>query len=84
MAVRVAGLALGGRAEQGGHVVLALDVGLVREIEVAAIRLRLAGESGFQVVVGLGAFEGFHVRASGWIDGLVALRYGILLTQCKA
>ena len=38
MAVRVAGLALGGRAEDGGDVVEAFDVGLLREIEIAAIR----------------------------------------------
>src|SRR5258706_11300204 len=65
--VRVAGLALGGGTEDRGDVVLALDVGLVCEIEVTAVRLRLAGERGLEVVVGLGAFEGFHADLQ-WND----------------
>src|SRR5678815_4128222 len=44
VAVGVPGLAFGGRAEQRGDIVLPFDVGLVREVEVAAVRLRLAGE----------------------------------------
>src|SRR4051812_45011056 len=44
VAVRVAGLALGGVAEQARDVGLALDVGDLREVEVATVRLRLAGE----------------------------------------
>jgi hypothetical protein len=56
----MAGLALGGRAEHGGDVVVALDVGLLGEIQVAAVGLALAGESGLQVVFGLGSLEVRH------------------------
>jgi NAD/NADP transhydrogenase alpha subunit len=54
VAVGVAGLALGGGAENGRDVVVALDIGLVREVEVAAVGLRFAGEGGFQATFGLG------------------------------
>ncbi len=57
MAVRVAGLAFGGRAEHGRHVVEAFDVGLGCEIEVAAIRLGLAGEGVLEILFGLAALE---------------------------
>ena len=57
MAVRMAGLAFGGRAEHGGDVVVAFDVGLLREIEIAAVRLALAGKSSLQIVLGLGALR---------------------------
>src|SRR5258708_10956417 len=60
VAVRVPGLTLGGRAEDRRDVVLAFDVRPAREVEVTAVCLRLAGERGLEVVVGLGAFEGFH------------------------
>ena len=60
VAVGMAGLAFGRRAEQRRDVVLAFDVGLVREIQVAAVRLRLAGERGLEVVVGFRAFEVIH------------------------
>jgi hypothetical protein len=79
MPVRMAGLAFRGGAEDRGHIVLALDIRLVGEIEVAPVRLGFAGESGLEVVVGLGAFERFHScllekseietyvrRTSGW------------------
>ena len=49
VAVRVAGLALGRRAEHRRDVVLPFDVGLVREIEIAPVRLRFAGERVLQV-----------------------------------
>src|SRR5579859_2941995 len=62
MAVGVAGLALGGRAEHGSDVVIALDVGLLREIEIAAVGLALASERGFQITLGLRAFERRHGR----------------------
>jgi glyoxylase I family protein len=55
--VGVAGLAFGGRAEHGGDVVVAFDVGLVREIQVAAVGLRFAGKCGLQVAFGLGSLE---------------------------
>ncbi|KOT06633.1 hypothetical protein DM77_1002 [Burkholderia mallei] len=62
VAVRVARFALGGRAEQRRDVVLPLDVRLRREVEVAAIRLRFAGERVFQVLFGLAALELCHLR----------------------
>jgi hypothetical protein len=58
--VRVAGLAFGGGTEHGSDVVLAVHVGLVCEVQVAAVRLRFAGESGLQVLFGLGALESCH------------------------
>src|SRR4051794_3022007 len=51
--VRMAGLALGGVAEQARDVRLTLDVRLLGEVEVPAVRLRLAGERVLQVVVRL-------------------------------
>jgi hypothetical protein len=38
------GLALGGRPEHGGNVVIAFDVSLLGEIEIAAVGLGLTGE----------------------------------------
>ena len=73
MAVRVAGLAFGGRAEQRGHVVLAFDVGLVCEVQIAAVGLRFAGEGVLQIVVGLGTFEALH-RASPSVEGAMLVR----------
>ena len=60
VAERVAGLALGDRAEQRRDVGVALDVGLLREVQVAAVRLALAGERFLQVVVGSTALELGH------------------------
>ena len=53
MAVRVTGFAFGGRTKYGGDVVVTLDVGLLCEIEVAAIRLAFACKCGLQIVLGL-------------------------------
>ena len=53
MAMRVAGLAFGGRAEDGGDVVVAFDVGLLSEVEVTAVGLAFTGERGLQVTFGL-------------------------------
>ena len=53
----MAGFAFGGGAEHGGDVVVAFDVGLLREIEVAAVGLGFAGKGGFQIVFGFCAFE---------------------------
>ncbi len=69
----MAGLAFSGRAEQGCHFGLAFHVGLVCEVQVTAVGLAFAGESGFQVVVRFGAFKGGHrilrlLRASS-VDG---------------
>ena len=55
MAVRVAGFAFGGRAEHGGDIVVAFDVGLLREIEITAVRLRFAGERGLQILLRCGS-----------------------------
>src|SRR5712692_4867463 len=44
MPVGVAGLALGSRAEYRRDVVVALDIGLLRKIQIAAIGLALASE----------------------------------------
>ncbi len=53
----MAGFAFGRRPEHGGNVVVALDVGLLGEIEIAAVGLGFPGERGFQVFFGLAAFE---------------------------
>ena len=69
MAERVAGLAFGDRAEQRGDVRVALDVGLLREVEVPAVRLALARERLLEVVLGLASLEVGHGRSlcgSGW------------------
>ena len=57
MAVRMAGLALGGVAEQTGYIRVAFHVGLFGEVEVAAIRLGFPGERVLQILMGLGALE---------------------------
>jgi hypothetical protein len=48
VAVRVAGLAFGGRAEHGRDIVVALDVRLGREVQVTTVGLRLAGKASFR------------------------------------
>ena len=62
MAMRMAGLAFGGGAEHGGDIVIAFDIGLLREIEIAAVGLAFAGEGVFQIFPGLGVFQGGHGR----------------------
>ena len=57
MAVRVSGLALRRRTENGRDVVVTLDVGFLREIKVTTIRLRLAGKCRLEVAFGLAALE---------------------------
>ena len=64
MAMGMAGLAFRGGAEHGGHVVVAFDVGLLSEIEIAAVRLGFAGEGGLQIFFGLAALEHSHFLAS--------------------
>ena len=61
MTERVAGLTFGDRAEQRGDVGVTFHVGLLREVEVAAVGLALARERGLQVLVGLGSVELGHV-----------------------
>ena len=58
MAVGVAGFAFGGGTEYRGDVVVAFDVGLLREIQITTIGLGFAGERGFQIAFGFGTFEG--------------------------
>src|SRR5262249_6677900 len=58
--VRVTGLALGGVAEQAGEIGVTLDVGDLREVEVAPVGLRLAGERVLEVLVGLAALQVGH------------------------
>ena len=50
MAVGMAGLAFGGRAEHGGDIVVAFDVGLLCEIEIAAVGLAFAGERVLEIL----------------------------------
>ena len=49
MAESVSGFAFCGLAKQRRHFVLPFDIGLLREIEIAPIRLALAGEGGLQI-----------------------------------
>ncbi len=60
VAMGMAGFAFRGRAEYRRHVVVALDVGLLREIQIAAIGLAFAGERCLQIVLGFRAFKRCH------------------------
>ena len=55
--MRMAGLALSGRAKHGGDIVVTLDVGLRCEVQVAAIGLRFTCKRITQILFGLRAFE---------------------------
>jgi len=61
VAVCVAGLALGGVAEEASDIRVTLDVRDLGEVEVAAVRLRLTRESGLQIVVRLRSLEVGHL-----------------------
>src|SRR5713226_23967 len=74
MAVRVPSLALGSRAEHGGDIVEALDLGLLGEIEIAAVRLALAGKRVLQILLCLGSLERRHVPSSTWSEKPVTAR----------
>jgi hypothetical protein len=74
MTVRVPGLALGSRAEHGGDNVEALDVGLLGEIEIAAVRLALAGKRVLQILLGLGSLERRHLPSSAWSEKPITAR----------
>ena len=63
----VSGLRIGGVLEQAGDVRKSLDVRDAREVEVATIRLRFAGERILQVVEALGALE---VLPCHWLSSL--------------
>ncbi len=80
MAVSVAGLALCGRAKYGGHVVVALNVGLRCEIQIATIRLALTRESILQILFGLATFE-IHGSLLDWTragDFRALIRLGLM------
>ena len=57
VSVGVARFAFRGLAEVAGDLRVALDVGRLGEIELAAVRLGLAREGVLQVAVGLGALQ---------------------------
>jgi hypothetical protein len=59
MAVSVAGLALCGGTKHRRDVVESLDIRLGREIKIATVCLRLAGECVLEVFLGLGSIQ-FH------------------------
>src|SRR5205807_707777 len=65
MAMGMAGLAFGGGAEHGGDIVMALHIGLLREIEIAAVGLAFAGKSFFEIFPGLGVLECGHAASYG-------------------
>ena len=54
MPMGVSGFAFRGGAEQGGYVVVALNVSFLCEVKVASVGLRLASEGGLQIFFGLG------------------------------
>ena len=56
----ISGLALGGGAENGRHVVVTFDIGFAREIEITAVGLAFAREGIFQILFGLGVFQCRH------------------------
>ena len=47
----MASFALGGRAEHGGYVIVALDVGFLCEIKIPPVRLGFPGKSVFQIAI---------------------------------
>src|SRR5476649_1522076 len=61
MAVRVAGFAFRGRAEDDSDIVVAFDIGLLGEIEIAAVGLALAGKGRLQIAFSLRSFEIRHL-----------------------
>ena len=65
MAMRVTRFAFGRRTKDGGDVVLPLDVRLVREIQIAPVRLRFTGERRLEVVVCLRALQFLHRVSPG-------------------
>ena len=49
------GLALSGRTENCGDIVVSFDISLLREIEIAAVSLRLPSKGILQVLFGFGS-----------------------------
>ena len=78
MATGVAGFALGGRAKHRGAIVMAIDIGLLREIPIAAVGLALADERGLEVVLRLRALESYRIstRFRGLLFSRKARRTG--------
>ena len=66
MAMGMAGLAFRRRTKDGGNVVVAFDVGLLGEVEIAAVCLALTRESSFEVVLGFGSLEIGHGFLPSW------------------
>mgnify|MGYP002737320108 CR=1 FL=1 len=60
VAVRVAGLTLGRRTKNGGHIVVAFDVCLLSKIEVPPVSLRLASKRLLQIILGLRTLQLTH------------------------
>src|SRR5436190_435939 len=60
----VPGLGVGGVLEEARHVGKALDVGDAREVKIAAVRLRLAGERLLEIVEALRALEALACHGS--------------------
>ena len=59
MAMRMTGLAFGGGPENGGNIIMAFDIGLLREIQITTVCLALPGERILQALFGLRPLE-FH------------------------
>ena len=57
MAMGMTGLAFRGRPENGGDIVVTLDVGLLGKLQIAAICLALAGECGLQILFRLASLQ---------------------------
>src|ERR1700677_4381628 len=56
----VAGLPFGHRAEEGGDIRVALDVGLLGEVEIATVGLALAGKRLLEISLRLAVFQCGH------------------------
>ena len=70
MPVGVSGFAFRGGAEQGGYVVVALNVSFLCEVKVASVGLRFASEGGLKIFFGLGTFKRYDsspVELSGFV-----------------
>ncbi len=74
MTVRVARFAFRSRAKYCGHVVVTLDIGLRREVQITTIRLRFARERVAQILFGFRAFELLHMSL---LDSLTTLTRGV-------
>merc|ERR1711916_128865 len=57
MAVRMAGFSLSRRAEHCGHIAFSFHIRLLRKVQVAAVRLRLAGKGSLQILMSLRTIE---------------------------